>query len=250
MSASSSNSPLPSIAVLCGGLATRLRPATSQLPKSMLPVSGEPFIAHQLRLLVRAGFQQFILLCGYLGEQIEEFVQDGSRFGCSVKYSYDGSTLLGTAGAVRRALPLLGDSFFLVYGDSYCPTDYRRIYSAYQSSGRQALMTVFHNSNQWDRSNAILHDGLVTRYDKSSGDPTLHYIDYGVSVFQASTLAAIPPNEVCDLSSIQSRLADERKLAGLEVFERFYEIGSPQGLAETEQMLQMHSAESEKGHSS
>jgi len=228
---------LPHVAILCGGLATRLRPLTSHIPKSMLEVGGEPFVAHQLRMLVGAGFREVVLLCGYLGQQIENFVGDGGGFGCSVSYSNDGPDLLGTGGAVRRALPLLGPDFVLIYGDSYCPTNYRRVYEAFRSSGKSGLMTLFHNENRWDRSNVEFRDTQIIRYDKESNDDQLRYIDYGVSVFRAGVFAEKPEDLAFDLAGVQRDLVARGALAGLEVFDRFYEIGSANGLAETDSLL-------------
>ncbi len=196
----------------------------------MLEVAGKPFIAHQLQLLVRAGFQNVVLLCGYLGEQIENFVGDGSQFGCKVEYSYDGLDLLGTGGAVFRALPRLGAEFVLTYGDSYCPTNYCRIYEAFQSSMKQGLMTVFHNENRWDRSNVEYRDRKIVRYDKSAPDERMKYIDYGVSVFKAIVFEGLNSGAAFDLSRIQTDLVAKDQLAGLEVSERFYEIGKASGL--------------------
>jgi NDP-sugar pyrophosphorylase family protein len=228
---------LPPIAVLCGGLATRLRPLTTTIPKSMLEVAGEPFIAHQLRLLVGAGFREIVLLCGYLGEQIEEFAEDGRRFGCRLSYSYDGPELLGTGGAIRKALPLLGSEFVSIYGDSYCATGYRRIYESFRDSAQPALMTVYHNGNRWDLSNVEYRDGKIVRYDKTSRDERMTYIDYGINVFKAEVFATPSADAGFDLAGLQKQLVAEGKMAGLEVEERFYEIGSAAGLAETDALL-------------
>jgi NDP-sugar pyrophosphorylase family protein len=225
------------MAILCGGLATRMRPLTGNIPKSMLEVAGEPFIAHQLRLLVGAGFREVVLLCGFLGKQIENFVKDGGPFGCHISYSYDGPNLLGTGGAVRRALPLLGEEFMLIYGDSYCPANYRSIYGAFEASGSPALMTVFHNADRWDRSNVEYRDGRVIRYDKTAVDGSMTYIDYGVSAFKSGIFATKSPHLAFDLSGVQQELVAAGNLAGFEVSERFYEIGSTTGLAETDTML-------------
>ena len=236
MSASEFKVHMPTIAVLCGGLATRLRPLTTHIPKSMLAVAGEPFIAHQLRMLVQAGFEHVVLLCGYLGEQIEEYVKDGNFFGCTVSYSLDGTELLGTGGAIRRALPLLGPEFMIIYGDSYCPTDYRRIYEVFKSSCQPALMTVFRNQDQWDRSNVEFRDHQIIRYDKVARDECLTHIDYGVSAFRKELFQ----QEVSlrfDLADLQKELVAQGRLAGLEVYERFYEIGSNKGLEETDNLL-------------
>jgi NDP-sugar pyrophosphorylase family protein len=230
MSAPETETRLPTIAILCGGLATRLRPVTLTVPKSMLQVAGEPFIAHQLRLLVKAGFQNVVLLCGYLGDQIQSFVQDGRQFGCEVRFSFDGPDLLGTGGAVRRALPLLGRDFMLTYGDSYCPTDYFRIYEAFRASLKPGLMTIFHNENRWDTSNVDYRDQRIARYDKTARDASMEYIDYGVSAFKAEVFEEDESGQALDLSSIQKNLVARGQLAGLEVFERFYEIGKARGL--------------------
>ena len=230
MSESGTEVRLPPIAVLCGGLATRLWPLTEKIPKSMLEMAGEPFIAWQLRLLVAAEFSDIVLLCGYLGEQIEQFVGDGQQFGLNVRYCHDGEKPLGTGGAVRRALPLLGSTFMTIYGDSYCPTDYRRIYSAYLSSGKAALMSVFRNENRWDKSNVEYRNGTIVRYDKKKTDEAMTYIDYGVNVFTDTIFAAMPENEPFDLAVIQTELARKGDLAGVEVSERFFEIGSQSGI--------------------
>jgi NDP-sugar pyrophosphorylase family protein len=200
----------------------------------MLQVAGEPFIAHQLRLLVKAGFRDVVLLCGYLGGQIQSFVQDGSQFGCTVRFSFDGPDLLGTGGAVRRALPLLGRDFMLTYGDSYCPTNYARIYNAFRDSTMPGLMTIFHNENRWDTSNVEYCDQKIVRYDKTSRDARMKYIDYGVSAFKADVFEGFEGDQAFELSSIQKNLVELGQLAGLEVFERFYEIGKIDGLEEAD----------------
>ena len=110
--------------MLAGGLATRLRPITETIPKSLVPVAGEPFLAHQLRLLHAHGFRRAVLCVGHLGETIEAEFGDGAAFGFRLEYSFDGPRLLGTGGALKRALPRLGDAFFVLYGDCYLPMDY------------------------------------------------------------------------------------------------------------------------------
>jgi NDP-sugar pyrophosphorylase family protein len=228
---------LPTIAVLCGGLATRLRPITEKIPKSLLEVAGEPFVCHQLRLLRNAGFERVVLLCGFLGEQIRDYIGSGSRFGLKVEYSFDGAQLLGTGGALKKALPCLGTEFMVVYGDSYLPTDYRRVFAAFRQAGRPALMAVFRNDNQWDRSNVEYCEGQIRRYEKGIEDAALNYIDYGLSAFRAEVFECLPEHVPIDLAAIQSRLAHANEMTGVEVFERFYEIGSPLGISQTEEYL-------------
>jgi NDP-sugar pyrophosphorylase family protein len=227
------NNAMPPVAVLAGGLATRLRPRTDTIPKSMLPVAGEPFVAHQLRLLAHQGATEIVLCCGYLGEQIETFVGDGSAFGCHVRYSSDWPKLRGTGGALRQALPLLGEHFMVIYGDSYLPTDYRVIYQAFLDSGMPGLMTLYRNENLWDRSNVIFREGRILHYDKLTQSPEMLHIDYGLGVIRAQALADRDVDEVFDLSSVYQSLINNGDLAGYEVAERFYEIGSHEGLNET-----------------
>jgi len=237
MSASYDNERMPSLALLAGGLATRLRPITAGTPKSMIQVAGEPFIAHQLRLLARQSVTQVVICTGYLSEQIESFVQNGARFGCRVRYSRDGATPLGTGGALRRALPLLGERFMVMYGDSYLPTPFRPIYTAFRASGRPALMTVYRNVDRFDKSNVEFVDGVIRRYDKVHHTAAMHHIDYGLGVLDAEVLSARSSDVAFDLSDLYRELTDQGLLGGYEVRDRFYEIGSPAGLADTDAYL-------------
>jgi NDP-sugar pyrophosphorylase family protein len=215
------------IAILCGGLATRMRPLTLHTPKSLLPVNGEPFIAHQLRYLSRQGVQRVVLCVGYLGEMIEEFVKDGSRFDLTVEYSFDGPGQRGTAGALRNALPKLSSPFFIQYGDSYLPTDYTKVLEAFERSEAPALMTVFRNNGMWDVSNACLSDNGLAEYNKRTPKPYMDAIDYGLLIMNSGLLER---DNSTDLADVLCRLSDERQLAGYQVFQPFFEIGSISGL--------------------
>jgi N-acetyl-alpha-D-muramate 1-phosphate uridylyltransferase len=217
------------IAILAGGLGTRLHPMTTALPKALIPICNEPFIAHQLRLLRAGGFENVVLCVGYLGEQIQEFVGNGEQFGLHVEYSWDGEAPAGTAGALIRALPLLGSAFFAIYGDSYLPCDYRAAESAFLSSRKQGLMTVYRNEGRWDASNVEFADGRIVAYDKRQPTPRMQFIDYGLSAFQSSAFDAISELPA-DLSSVHQRLAIEGSLEGFEVQQRFYEVGSFEGI--------------------
>jgi len=228
--------PLPPLALLAGGLATRLLPVTAVIPKSMVEVAGEPFIAHQLRLLSRKGVSKVVICNGHLGEQIEAYVGDGRQFGCQVQYSRDAGSPLGTGGAVKRAVTLLGQQFMVMYGDSYLDAPFREIHQRFCSSGLPALITIYRNDNRWDDSNIEAVDGVIQRYSKVQRTSSMSHIDYGIGVFEASVFEAWPA-EVFDLADLYSRLADAHSLAAYEVHERFYEIGSPKGLAETNAML-------------
>jgi NDP-sugar pyrophosphorylase family protein len=228
---------MPPVALLAGGLATRLRPLTEQVPKAMLDVAGEPFIAHQLRLLRRENITRVVICSGYLANQIEDYVGDGSAFGLSVGYKIDGPRLLGTGGALRAALDQLGDEFLVMYGDSWLDIAYAPVVEAFRASGQPALMTVFRNEGQWDTSNVWFEDGRIRLYSKRERLPQMRHIDWGLGMVRAEVLVARPANEPFDLAEVYSDLSRADKLAGYEVTTRFYEIGSAEGLAETDALL-------------
>ena len=180
------------VAILAGGLATRLRPVTEKTPKALLNVAGEPFLVHQVRLLHSHGLRKIVLCVGYLGEMIKAKLGDGKNLGVQVAYSFDGATLLGTGGALKRALPMLGERFLVIYGDSYMPVDYSAIVAAFVLSGKPALMTVLENEGRWDSSNLCFEVGEIRRYDKKRRTPEMRHIDYGVAVLNASSVRAMP----------------------------------------------------------
>jgi NDP-sugar pyrophosphorylase family protein len=225
------------VAILAGGLAKRLRPITETIPKALVTVAGAPFIAHQLRLLHSAGLRRIIICAGYRGEMIEAEIGDGAGFDLRIEYSFDGPRLLGTGGALKRALPLLGRRFFVLYGDSYLPIDYQKVALAFADGDRAGLMTVYRNEGLWDTSNVQFEGGGILRYDKKQRTPEMHHIDYGLGVLSPESLAAGPENEPFDLADVYGRLLAENQLSGYEATERFYEIGSPEGLAELDAFL-------------
>jgi NDP-sugar pyrophosphorylase family protein len=221
--------------LLAGGLGTRLGSLTETIPKSLVKVAGEPFLAHQLTLLRKQGIKRVVLCVGHLGEMIKAQFGNGASLGIDLQYSFDGPRLLGTGGALRKALPLLGNNFFVLYGDSYLPIEYPPVASAFRSSGKAGLMTVFRNENRWDTSNVQFESGRILQYSKSQQTPQMHYIDYGLSVFSARAFPEMP--EIFDLSNLMECLLAKGELAGYEVYRRFYEVGSPNGLAELETFL-------------
>ena len=229
--------PLPPVAILAGGLATRMRPHTETIAKAMLEVAGEPFIAHQLRLLKREGVSSVVLCLGYLGEQVVEFVGDGSRFGLEIKASFDGPVLLGTGGALRRALPLLGESFFVLYGDSYLDIPMRAVWDRFRASGLPALMTVYRNEGRWDTSNTVYDGARIAYYSKKDRRPDMAYIDFGLGLLSARLFEDWPARQGFDLADLYTGLAASDRLAGWESRRRFYEIGTPEGLADTDRYL-------------
>jgi NDP-sugar pyrophosphorylase family protein len=226
------------VAILSGGLAMRLRPLTATIPKALIDLNGEPFIAHQLRLLSSRGIERAVLCVGYRGEMIRDFVGDGMRFGLQAEVLFDGPGLLGTAGAVRHALPLLGENFFVLYGDSYLPCDYSAVGSAFLRSGKRGLMTVFLNEGKFDASNVEYCDGQILRYDKKNTTPEMRYIDYGLGAFRADVFAELGEGVPCDLAWVYQSLLTAGDLGAFDVPQRFYEIGSPRGLEETSVYLQ------------
>ena len=222
------------VAILAGGLATRLRPLTEKIPKALIDVCGQPFILRQLNYLKQQGVTRVVLCTGYLGEQIEVVVGNGRSMGLDVSYSPDGPLLLGTGGALLKALPLLERNFFVLYGDSFLPCDFRRVQAAFEAAGTQALITVLKNSNRWDKSNVLFRDGKLVEYNKSFPKPEMEYIDYGLGILSAEVFMEYPSGQPLDLADIYHRLSLSGLLSGVEVNERFYEIGSHSGLMETE----------------
>jgi N-acetyl-alpha-D-muramate 1-phosphate uridylyltransferase len=221
------------VAILAGGLATRLRPLTEKIPKALVDVAGRPFVVRQLDYLRQQGITCVALCIGYMGEQIEAVVGDGSAFGLEVRYVRDGPKLLGTGGALKKSLSLLGEQFFVYYGDSYLPIDFQAVERNFFISTKPALMTVLKNGNRWDKSNVLFRNGRIIEYNKQSPKPEMAHIDYGLGVLSASVLDNAPVNEPFDLADIYHNLSIQGLLAGHEVFERFYEIGSYKGLEET-----------------
>jgi NDP-sugar pyrophosphorylase family protein len=226
---------LPSVCILAGGRGTRLAELVDETPKPLIEVAGEPFLFHQLRLLAANGATHAILCVGYLGERIEERV-GAEQFGVQIGYSYDTPGLDGTLGAIRRALPLLPDRFLVLYGDTYLRLDYRAAVRAWRDSSCLGLMTVLRNDGRWDRSNVVFENGRVVRYDKAAPTEQMRWIDYGLGGLQASALRLVGEDDR-ELASLYRLLAERGELLGFEVRDRFYEIGSPDGLAETDAFL-------------
>jgi NDP-sugar pyrophosphorylase family protein len=223
------------VAILAGGLATRLRPITDTIPKALVEVDGIPFILRQLDYLRNQGVRRVVLCVGYLGNLVRDVVGSGQGLGLDVQYSEDGPILLGTGGALKKALPLLGDQFFVLYGDSFLPVNFSVVQEAYRSNKFKALMTIIKNMNKWDKSNVLFVDGQLREYNKREPGREMTHIDYGLSIvsdrlFERYTLA-----DRFDLADFYRDLSLNGQLAGLEVYERFYEIGSQAGLKEAEE---------------
>jgi NDP-sugar pyrophosphorylase family protein len=226
--------------VLAGGMATRMRPHTEHVPKALLPVAGRPFASHQLELLRRQGFTDVVYCIGHLGDQIRHEVGDGAAWDLRVVYSSEGDALRGTAGAIRLAAErgLVADEFAILYGDSYLPIDTTPVWEAFHAGDDPALMTVLRNEGRWDTSNVVLSGSRVVCYSKTQRNPEMHHIDYGLSIMRRAELEhRVPPAVTVDLAAVFEALAAEGLLAAWEVRQRFYEIGSPSGLADLDAAL-------------
>ena len=231
------------VVILAGGLATRLRPITEKIPKALVEVAGCPFLERQIELLKRNSITDVILCVGYRGEMIEQRYGDGEALGVRIKYSYDGPKLLGTGGAIKRALGLLPDAFFVLYGDSYLPVDYQAVAATFREGDKPALMTVFANADAWDTSN-VWFDGVHIRlYSKKEKLREMRYIDYGLMICTRQIFDGSPNAVPFDLADTLEDLSRKGQLAGYEVNQRFYEIGSPAGLAELDRLLARKSHE-------
>ena len=223
--------------ILAGGLATRLRPITERVPKSLIPIYGRPFLEYQLDFLKAGGVQDVVLCIGYMGDQIKQNIGNGSNFGVSVRYSYDGEQLLGTGGALKKAEGILDEKFFVIYGDSYLFIDFISVMSYFDKFKNPGLMTIYKNDNLYDRSNVVLENNMVKLYNKDKTIPGMVYIDYGASLLRRGILDSVPREEFYSLETIFNRLIKKKQLLAYEIRQRFFQIGSPEGLKEFEQYV-------------
>ena len=231
------------VIILAGGLATRLRPLTTKIPKALVPVQGKPFIFWQLQYLYAQGIRDVVICAGFLGEQIQAAVGNGSQFGLTIKFSFDGPNLLQTGGAIKKSLNLVDEHFFILYGDSFLPINFSEIQTAYFQHQKPALVTILKNTNQWDKSNVLYRNNRLVEYNKEAPSTEMKYIDYGLSILSQQVFTEYPENVAFDLSRTYHKLSLANQLYGHEVFTRFYEIGSFQGLKEAELFLSKNEKE-------
>jgi MurNAc alpha-1-phosphate uridylyltransferase len=229
------------IVILAGGLGTRIKEVTGDLPKSMVLVSGKPFLYWQLILLRDSGYRDFVLCVSHGAERITEYLGDGCEFGINVRYSYDGSKQIGTGGAILNAIPLLGENFAVLYGDSYLPINFKEIETAFLEKECKALMTVFKNSDKFGESNIEFSNGRILRYSKKTANESMEHIDYGLSYFNASVFSNLSIDTPIDLSYIIEELVTNDEISGFEVFQRFYEVGSISGLKDFSELMERSS---------
>jgi NDP-sugar pyrophosphorylase family protein len=226
---------LPPVCILAGGLGTRLGTRVREIPKPLLEVAGEPFLSHQLRLLAAHGVREVVLCVGYRGEKVVQRFGE-TRFGVRIAYSHDAPGLSGTLGAIRKALPLLGERFLVLYGDTYLRMDYAAAALAWRDSGLPALMAVMRNDGRWGASNVRYESGRVVHYDKHAPTPKMRWIDYGLGGLEARALQLASDKER-DLANLYGFIARRGELCGYPVRRRFYEIGTPVAMAETDTFL-------------
>ena len=225
------------VVILAGGMATRLGELTKNRPKSLVEIQGKPFLAYQLELLKDHEISDIVLCIGHLGGQIRKAFGDGSNYGVHLTYSLEDEPL-GTAGALKNAAPYLNDTFLVIYGDSYLLLDFVKIYAYFLTQQKLSLDTVFRNNDAFDASNIVIRDNMVEGYSKSEKTPDMVYIDCGAVIFHKEVLQLIPENHFYSLEELFLRLIEKEQLLAFEVKERFYEIGSPQGLKDFEAFIQ------------
>jgi NDP-sugar pyrophosphorylase family protein len=218
-------------------MGTRLGQLTADVPKPMIPVDGKPFLEHEISLLKRSGIGDFVLCVGHLGDKVELHFGDGSRWGVKVRYSYDGPKLAGPAGALKRAGPLLEESFFVTYGDAYLRADYKGMMRALLGSERLGLMAVYHNRNRYGNSDVVVRDGRVAGYDKKRAGEGMEWVNFGVSALRRRALDLVPEGRECGEEEFYGELIRRGELLAFPVEDRFYEIGTPGSMKEFERFI-------------
>jgi len=216
------------IAIICGGLATRLGELSKTIPKSMILVAGKPFLEYQIENIKRHGIKDIVLCVGHLSEKIQSYFKDGSEFGVNIKYSYDGDKLLGPIGAIKNAEKMLKDEFFIMYGDSYISVDFQKVFSYYKENKKLALMVVFQNKDKYDKSNLKVNNNLVISHGEKDAD----YIDYGTSILNKKTLDFLEEDKFYSTGDFFKILIRKQELLAYEAKRRFYHIGNPEALEE------------------
>ena len=219
-----------SMAILAGGLATRLGEISKEKPKCLIEVNGRPFVDWQLERLIESGYSKFVFCVSHKSESIKKYLGDGTDRGIEILYSVDGEKQLGTGGALKKAIPLLTEKFGVIYGDSYLPIDTKKIENQFLMSDLLGAMTIYKNYDQFDKSNVEFEKGKILNYAKGTSNPKMKYIDYGLSYFRAEAFSTYPEGKSFDLSELLEFLVREQHIMGFEVHERFYEIGSMAGI--------------------
>lgn len=223
--------------IFCGGLATRLRPLTKKIPKSMVEINGKPFLEYQIEILRKNNIKNIVLCIGFLGEQIKKYFGNGEKFGVDILYSEEKEKLLGTGGALKNAEHILNEKFFTLYGDSFTTIDFQDISRYFDKFNKKGLMVVYKNYNKFDCSNVKVRGEYITNYYTNKNNKNLVFIDYGVSIFRKSVLNLIPPDKKESLNKIYVELIKQKELLAYRTTKRFYEIGSKKGLEELKKLM-------------
>ena len=223
--------------ILAGGLATRLRPITDNVPKSMVPANGKPFLEYQIELLRKSGIINIVLCIGHRCDLIKDYFRDGKKFNINITYSQE-KELLGTGGALRNAYNFLDDHFFVLYGDAYLNIDYLGVMDYLKKMQCSALLTIYKNEGRFDNSNVEFINDKFVIYDKQNPTEKMNYIDYGLSILSKRIVKKyIPNNTFYDLADCYNALSKKNQLIGYEAKRRFYEIGSISGLRDFEKYI-------------
>jgi NDP-sugar pyrophosphorylase family protein len=226
------------VAVLAGGLGTRMADISGPTtPKALLRVAGRAFIDFKLASLAAEGVKRVVLLLGHGDRLIADHVGTGADYGLHVTCRSDGPTLLGTGGAVRRALDLLGEAFWVTYGDTFLRAPMAEIEATFHSRGIEAMMTVLRNRDRWDRSNVHIEKGLVVEHRKGSPPGSYEYIDYGLAILRREPVETFPAGSPFDLEQVFQLLIANGTMGAYVVSRRFYEIGTPEGYRQTNEFL-------------
>jgi len=226
------------IAILAGGLATRIRPISELIPKSLVIINQKPFLEWQLQLLEKNGCETVVICVSHKSEMIERFIQDRAKSNLEIHLSHDGKQQLGTGGALIKARKILGNAFMVLYGDSYLPVNYGDISDHFLNSGKLSLMVVLENDLNHERSNVFFENGYVKKYDKWNPEKSMNFIDFGLSAFKSDAFNNYPPNKFVELSLIQADLATRNHMIGFQVYQRYYEVGSFQGIKDFQNFME------------
>jgi NDP-sugar pyrophosphorylase family protein len=220
------------IVILCGGLGTRLSHLTKYTPKSMIQIEGKPFLEYQIENLKKQSIKDIVLCVGHLSEKIEEYFGKGEKFEVNIKYSYEKEKLFGPIGALKNTEPLLEETFFIMYGDSYLSVDLHKVQNYFMQHDKPALMVVYKNQDKYDRSNLIVQDNMVIGYGEKERTRDMIYIDYGTSILRKKILEILPKDTPISTEQFFSDLVKKRELMAFEAEERFYHIGDLESLEE------------------
>jgi histidinol-phosphate phosphatase family protein len=223
------------VVVLAGGHGTRVRHLTGpELPKALLPVDGRPFIDFKLASLAALGATDVVLLVGHGGNQLRDHVGTGAVFGLRVTYVDEGDDLLGTGGAIARALPQLADPFWVTYGDTLLEVPMADVERTLEDGDALGVMTTFENRDRWERSNVSIAGGFVTAHEKGAPPGVYQWIDYGMLLLRKTAFGGYQPRWKFDLGDLVRSLVRQRRLAAFPVHERFHDVGTEEAWRETD----------------